>query len=204
MWFTVSVSQLFFSTFQFSIRDEKKGTNENGDNMETRKYEIYQNTKCNSFESMAHHKTLLMHAPSESSHSTSHILLSSKTSFCESIHPSHQSSQEEVQIILFLIVAQLEGYRNFWLNPTKMVDEAGGSWTPIYFLLASVYIWLFSSREDENKIAKNLFKKISITISSLIFMVLSKDSKGVGPKYNPDPELIKGDGLTSKTVIFVR
>ena len=85
-----------------------------------------------------------------------------------------------------------------------MVDEAGGSWTPIYFLLASVYIWLFSSREDENKIAKNLFKKISITISSLIFMVLSKDSKGVGPKYNPDPELIKGDGLTSKTVIFVR
>ena len=85
-----------------------------------------------------------------------------------------------------------------------MSDQAGGSWAPIYFLFASLYIWIFSSRENENKIAKNLFKKVSITVSSLIFMLLSKDSKGVGPKYNPDPELIKDDRLPSKTVIFVR
>lgn len=35
-------------------------------------------------------------------------------------------------------------------------------------------------------------------------MALSKDSKGVGPKYNPDPDLIKDKKSLSKTVIFVR
>lgn len=85
-----------------------------------------------------------------------------------------------------------------------MATPEGKSWTPIYILVASLYIWLFSSRANENVLAKNVFKKLTITISSLIFMVLSKDSKGVGPKYNPDPELIKGRQLGSKVVIFVR
>ena len=89
----------------------------------------------------------------------------------------------------------------FFLN---MAISEGKSWTPIYILITSLYIWLFSSRTNENVLAKNLFKKLTITISSLIFMVLSKDSKGVGPKYNPDPELIKGRQLGSKVVIFVR
>ena len=75
---------------------------------------------------------------------------------------------------------------------------------PIFFLAASLYIWLFSSRDNENKHAKNLFKKMSITFSSLIFMILSKDSKGVGPKYNADPDLIKNKQSKSKTVVFVR
>ena len=85
-----------------------------------------------------------------------------------------------------------------------MTNRAVGSFAPIYFLAISLYIWLFSSRDNENIHAKNFFKKISITFSSLIFMVLSKDSKGVGPKYNADPDLIKDKQSKSKTVIFVR
>jgi hypothetical protein len=85
-----------------------------------------------------------------------------------------------------------------------MTNSAAESPVSIYFLVAALYIWLFSSRENENRHAKNLFKKISITFSSLIFMVLSKDSKGVGPKYNSDPDLIKDKQSKSKTVIFVR
>ena len=84
--------------------------------------------------------------------------------------------------------------------PNHTVESAA----PIYFLAASLYVWLFSSRENENRRAKNFFKKVSITFSSLIFMILSKDSKGVGPKYNPDPDLIKEKQSKSKTVIFVR
>lgn len=76
--------------------------------------------------------------------------------------------------------------------------------SPILFLVATVYIWLFSSRENENVLAKNLCKKVSITLSSIIFMILSKDNKGIGPKYNPDPDLIIGRQLSSKTVIFIR
>jgi hypothetical protein len=82
--------------------------------------------------------------------------------------------------------------------------EVSSSSSPILFLIASVYIWLFSSRDHENVFAKNLCKKISITISSIIFMVISKDNKGIGPKHNPDPDLILGKQLTSKTVIFIR
>jgi hypothetical protein len=85
-----------------------------------------------------------------------------------------------------------------------MTTPSEASYAPFYFLAASIYLWLFASREDENKPAKNFFQKISITISSLIFMALSKDSKGVGPKNNPDPDLIKDKKSLSKTVIFVR
>ena len=74
----------------------------------------------------------------------------------------------------------------------------------LYILAVLLYVWLFSSRENENKSGKTFFRKIFVACSSLIFMVLSKDSKGVGPKYNPDPDLIKNKKSVSKTIIFVR
>lgn len=74
----------------------------------------------------------------------------------------------------------------------------------LYILAVLLYVWLFSSRENENKSGKTFFKKIFVALSSLVFIVLSKDSKGVGPKYNPDPDLIKNKKSVSKTIIFVR
>jgi hypothetical protein len=69
----------------------------------------------------------------------------------------------------------------------------------------SLYVWLFSSRENENIVLKDIVRKLHILLYGLGFMIYSKDTKGLGPKYNPDPDLIKNNPkLEVKTIIFIR
>jgi hypothetical protein len=72
-------------------------------------------------------------------------------------------------------------------------------------LALALYIWLFSSRDDENVTLKSAIRKLMIFLNGVGFMIYSKDTKGLGPKYNPDPDAIKDDPkLESKTIIFIR
>ena len=81
-----------------------------------------------------------------------------------------------------------------------------GSYLPILLVAVLLYLWVSASRDDENVQMKVCLKKFFITVDSLLFMALSKDSKGLGPKYNPDPEKIEAGRIatTSKTMVFIR
>jgi hypothetical protein len=73
----------------------------------------------------------------------------------------------------------------------------------IVFMLL-VYLWIISSKENENVLIKNIIKKAKIYFDSIVFMILSKDSKGIGAKKNPDPDLINDLSNSKKTVVFIR
>lgn len=69
-----------------------------------------------------------------------------------------------------------------------------------------VLVWLFSTRDNENVTLKMVVYKLQIFFSSGMFMIFSTDNKGIGPKKNKDPDLIKaflGQG-TTKTIVFIR
>lgn len=68
-----------------------------------------------------------------------------------------------------------------------------------------VFLWIQNTKEDELVLIKSIFRKFFIFTDSVFFMIFSKDSKGVGMKKNPDPDLIKDKNLTHyKTLIFIR
>lgn len=73
-------------------------------------------------------------------------------------------------------------------------------------LLAALLVsWIFSSRENENIKIKEFFHKVIIFVQSVLFMLYSKDSKGIGPKYNPDPQyVLSRNDVNKKTVVFIR
>lgn len=64
--------------------------------------------------------------------------------------------------------------------------------------------WIFSSAPGENVNIKNFLNKIQLFLSGIVFMVISKDSKGLGPKYNPDPDSIASKPTVSKRIVFIR
>jgi hypothetical protein len=76
----------------------------------------------------------------------------------------------------------------------------------VAFLLLSILVaaWVRSSSPDENVFAKKILAKFTLFVESIIFMVLSKDNKGLGPKKNPDPDLMKDSPCTIKRIIFIR
>lgn len=74
-------------------------------------------------------------------------------------------------------------------------------------VVVAVYYWIQSSKEDENVLLKHILRKCHIFVDSVLFMILSKDSKGVGQKKNADPDRMvtqKLPVLRSKTMIFIR
>lgn len=74
-----------------------------------------------------------------------------------------------------------------------------------YAVLATLLVsWIFSSRDNEYVSTKTFFRKIFVMFESGLFMLYSKDSKGVGPKCNSDAENIHKFTSISKTIIFVR
>jgi hypothetical protein len=76
----------------------------------------------------------------------------------------------------------------------------------VIFLIA-IYYWIQSSKEDENVFVKHCLRKMQLFCGGITFMALSKDSKGVGPKKNPDPDRMIKQNLKierSKTMIFIR
>jgi hypothetical protein len=72
----------------------------------------------------------------------------------------------------------------------------------LLFILAA--IWVNSSMPDENVLAKKLLSKFFLYVESILFMILCTDNKGLGPKKNPDPDLIKDAPCTTKRIIFIR
>ncbi len=74
----------------------------------------------------------------------------------------------------------------------------------IIALAVCVYLWILCSKDNENVNIKLCLQKVSIFLDSIIFMVLSTDSKGVGPKKNPDPDLIRDKAVLKKKVVFIR
>lgn len=74
----------------------------------------------------------------------------------------------------------------------------------IMLLFCLIIYWILSTRDDEFVFIKAIILKFRIICNALIFMILSKDTKGIGPKYNPDPEKIIGKETDKKTIIFIR
>mmetsp|Transcript_27016 Transcript_27016/g.27255 ORF Transcript_27016/g.27255 Transcript_27016/m.27255 type:complete len:351 (+) Transcript_27016:110-1162(+) len=75
---------------------------------------------------------------------------------------------------------------------------------PFCSVVVLTVAWIFSSRPNENIKAKTLLRKLNMYMEGFFFMVLSKDSKGLGPKKNPDPDEILGTQTTIKRIIFIR
>jgi len=74
-----------------------------------------------------------------------------------------------------------------------------------FSLILCLYLWIQCSNEDENIFIKHVLKKIHVYLDAILFMIISKDTKGIGPKKNPDPDLIKDKpNLIKKTIIFIR
>ena len=71
-------------------------------------------------------------------------------------------------------------------------------------LLYCIVVWIFSSGPTENMPAKSFLTKIQFYIEGIYFMIFSKDSKGLGPKYNPDPKLLTGKPSQTKRIVFIR
>ena len=78
-------------------------------------------------------------------------------------------------------------------------------------VLAMVFAWLWCTRSDEMTMVKGLFQHISVWTNSLVYMVLSKDTKGLGVKYQKvgatnDPAHVakRLNECTSKRIIFLR
>lgn len=71
-------------------------------------------------------------------------------------------------------------------------------------LLILVILWLFSSRDNENVAIKSFFRKLYLYWDSFLYMILSKDGKGVGKL--KQQEIHEKDILSSKskTIIFLR
>mmetsp|Transcript_20096 Transcript_20096/g.28884 ORF Transcript_20096/g.28884 Transcript_20096/m.28884 type:complete len:355 (+) Transcript_20096:110-1174(+) len=74
-------------------------------------------------------------------------------------------------------------------------------------VLLAVVFWIYSSRSSENILAKNIISKTLLYIEGIYFMVTSKDNKKLGPKYNPDPDVLVNTPnavKSTRTVIFMR
>jgi hypothetical protein len=72
---------------------------------------------------------------------------------------------------------------------------------PLLALLAVLlYLWVVFTKADENVFLKQLLNKFRIFFNAVAFMVMCKDNKGVGQKYNPDPELLKDKTTFSKKI----
>lgn len=72
-------------------------------------------------------------------------------------------------------------------------------------LLVLTYVWIQNTRDDEAIVLKLVLKKAMTFAEALVFMVFSKDSKGVGPKKNPDPDSYKTKPVRgTKTIVFLR
>lgn len=74
----------------------------------------------------------------------------------------------------------------------------------LVLLLVCVVLWIFTSQEDENVLIKHVLRKFLMYVDSMIFMALSSDNKGLGPKKNPDPDEIRTKSCKTKTIIFIR
>ena len=74
----------------------------------------------------------------------------------------------------------------------------------LFILLILIAILINSSNPNEYKEAKKVIFKILVYMESIYFMILSKDTKGIGPSKNPDPDMIKGKPTTYKRIIFIR
>ncbi len=72
-------------------------------------------------------------------------------------------------------------------------------------LLLLIAALIYQSRPDENVLLKKILDKAFMYIDGIIYMVISSDNSGLGPKKNPDPALIKiDDNLKKKRFIFIR
>jgi broad specificity phosphatase PhoE len=71
-------------------------------------------------------------------------------------------------------------------------------------IFIALCIWIFTSRDTENVKAKNAIRKYILVLEGIYFMIMSKDTKGIGPKSNPDPELLTKYTSTTKTILFLR
>jgi len=75
---------------------------------------------------------------------------------------------------------------------------------PIVVISSALIAWIYSSRPEEHKFAKGIIEKFFMYCEGSLFMVFSSDSKGLGPKKNPDPEKIRTKDTLTKKIIFIR
>ena len=75
-------------------------------------------------------------------------------------------------------------------------------------LLLLICLWLLSSKEDENKVARAVLSKALMYLDGICFMFCFSENKGMGSKKNPDPDRIKEEVAKGETIkkriIFIR
>ena len=64
--------------------------------------------------------------------------------------------------------------------------------------------WIFYTKENELVFIKSILRKFYLFLYGVTFMIYSKDTKGVGPKYNDDPNKILNKETDKRTIIFIR
>jgi hypothetical protein len=74
----------------------------------------------------------------------------------------------------------------------------------LILLAICLYLWVVYTKDDENVTIKQILKKLELFLAGIGFMIHSSDAKGVGPKKNPDSDLLLKKELTSKTIVFIR
>jgi hypothetical protein len=83
------------------------------------------------------------------------------------------------------------------------------SWelTGVTTVLLAGIVWLYSARASENIIPKNVITKVILYAEGILFMILSKDNKKLGPKYSSDPDTLLGSSkatVSTRTIVFMR
>jgi hypothetical protein len=76
--------------------------------------------------------------------------------------------------------------------------------TALVVIAYAASAWIFASGPSENLPAKHVLTKLQLYVEGMLFMVMSKDAKGLGPKYNPDPKLVEKKPTVTKRIVFIR
>lgn len=103
-----------------------------------------------------------------------------------------------------------------WVPVAGLLEIVSDYWKePLYrhafTLLMLLYVWLWCTKSNEMATLKGLFRHISVWTDSLVYMVLSKDNKGLGVKYQipgsqSDPAHVakRLDETIKKRIFFIR
>ena len=78
---------------------------------------------------------------------------------------------------------------------------------PVAFVTGCFILWIFSSKDEENLYLRRILEKFYMYVDGINFMILSRDTNGIGKKNkNTDPSqlnLSKTDTQV-KRIIFIR
>lgn len=79
-----------------------------------------------------------------------------------------------------------------------------GNYYFVVALIVLLMLWIVSTKDNENVLIKRFVWKYKVFLNATLFLFISKEKKGLGPKKNPDPDEIKGKEKGKRTIVFIR